>query len=861
MNRNFACLFFALFTAFIFGAKTSSGQLYTVSGVVSSSQTGDPVDNVYVQAYFNGDPVGGAFDYTDLDGQYSFEIISGTYDIDFQPPPESGLRSKLVEGVVVLDDVNLDVDLENAFKIEGFVYDSDGLGIPNIDLNIYDQETGQQLDIGGDDTDETGYYDVFVPPGIFRIVYRPVFGERYAPVELTNVEVNSDMWIEVVLEDGFFISGTVTGPQGVVVDADIDVEDSQTGITLYTPGDNTDGSGFYHVIVPAGTFNVMVDPPGGQNLAPAIAYDVSVSGDITLDFALETGYTLSGIVTDPLGEGVFDADLNVTDSQSGLKLFTPRDNTDESGNYQVVVPAGTFDVSAEAQIPDRLVPAIEYGVEVSGNASLDFGLEAGHLLSGTVSDPNLNTVADVDLDVIDVSTGIQLFTPSDNTDAEGYYQVVIPPGLYNIDYRPPVSPPYLAPLRLENQSIVDDTVIDATLPYGLLLSGLVLDNHGIGVESVDIDAQDAVNGGHVPLVGDYTDADGLFATVMAAGTYHLEIEPPSSRHLAAEKIYDYVLNTDSYIEVPLDSGMVVSGTVTSHENNPMPDVMVIAVESSSQEEAFTPGNVTDVLGSYSITVKPSTYDLTFAPDPVYGFADSTLYDVDVFSDMVIDVQFGEQVPDTEPPTVTVVSPNGGENWPVYSYQTISWSASDNIGVTSIDIYYSLDGENGTFMLIASDENDDGVYVWTIPPTPTENAWVKIVAFDASSNSGDDISDAAFTIYANPSECSYEAGDVNHNGVPIELADVISMIGIYRGTTPPYYSCPCPPHGDSFVPEADPNGNCTANELSDVITEIGAYRGTSAATGCVDCPGLLPLAPDGSAGSPALLDMENRIIKK
>jgi len=89
-------------------------------------------------------------------------------------------------------------------------------------------------------------------------------------------------------------------------------------------------------------------------------------------------------------------------------------------------------------------------------------------------------------------------------------------------------------------------------------------------------------------------------------------------------------------------------------------------------------------------------------------------------------------------------------------------------------------------------------------------------------------------------CVYTPGDCNHNGAPLELSDVIAMIGMYRGTIDPYYTCSCPPHGSEFAPESDPNGNCIALELSDVVTEIGAYRGTTEASGCVDCPGLLRL---------------------
>jgi parallel beta-helix repeat protein len=99
-----------------------------------------------------------------------------------------------------------------------------------------------------------------------------------------------------------------------------------------------------------------------------------------------------------------------------------------------------------------------------------------------------------------------------------------------------------------------------------------------------------------------------------------------------------------------------------------------------------------------------------------------------------------------------------------------------------------------------------------------------------------------TILLNAPLCDYIAGDCNHNGVPLELGDVVTMIGMYRGTAEPEYTCDCPPHGDTFAPEADPNGNCVALELGDVVTEIGAYRGTAEASGCADCPPSSRLLP-------------------
>ena len=106
------------------------------------------------------------------------------------------------------------------------------------------------------------------------------------------------------------------------------------------------------------------------------------------------------------------------------------------------------------------------------------------------------------------------------------------------------------------------------------------------------------------------------------------------------------------------------------------------------------------------------------------------------------------------------------------------------------------------------------------------------------------SDISFCINGTLPPCDYIPGDCDANGIPLELNDIMTMIGMYRGTVMPPYECYCPPHGDNFTPTADPNGNCVANELGDVVTEIAAYRGSDTASGCPDCPGLRRLLPGG-----------------
>ena len=99
--------------------------------------------------------------------------------------------------------------------------------------------------------------------------------------------------------------------------------------------------------------------------------------------------------------------------------------------------------------------------------------------------------------------------------------------------------------------------------------------------------------------------------------------------------------------------------------------------------------------------------------------------------------------DTEDPVVTVLAPNGGEDWTSGSSQAITWTATDDIGVTSVDLSYSIDG--GSFIPIATGETNDGSYSWTVPNTLSTMARVRVIAHDLVTKSGQDDSDAVFEI--------------------------------------------------------------------------------------------------------------------
>ena len=98
-----------------------------------------------------------------------------------------------------------------------------------------------------------------------------------------------------------------------------------------------------------------------------------------------------------------------------------------------------------------------------------------------------------------------------------------------------------------------------------------------------------------------------------------------------------------------------------------------------------------------------------------------------------------------PHDVAVIAPNGGEVWGIGSNQTIRWAAADDVGVTGIELEYSVDGGASFPYIIASDLPNTGSYLWVVPATPAQHARLRLTARDAVGNATVDTSDADFEI--------------------------------------------------------------------------------------------------------------------
>lgn len=98
------------------------------------------------------------------------------------------------------------------------------------------------------------------------------------------------------------------------------------------------------------------------------------------------------------------------------------------------------------------------------------------------------------------------------------------------------------------------------------------------------------------------------------------------------------------------------------------------------------------------------------------------------------------------PVVTVLVPNGGQSWPGESLQSVTWVATDDDGISGVDIFYR-DSETASWTMIARGVANSGMFNWGVHHTPTNQARVRVLARDGFNNAGEDMSDAVFTISA------------------------------------------------------------------------------------------------------------------
>lgn len=124
-----------------------------------------------------------------------------------------------------------------------------------------------------------------------------------------------------------------------------------------------------------------------------------------------------------------------------------------------------------------------------------------------------------------------------------------------------------------------------------------------------------------------------------------------------------------------------------------------------------------------------------------------------------------------PPDVDVLQPDGGEVIAKVTDYEIQWLALDvEMPETPVSIDYAVDSGAPVWVSIATNEPNDGVYLWTTPNVDTTKARVRVCAVDMVGQSNCVISDADFTIGAPTDTAPPEVLEVRLNGKVSEIVN-------------------------------------------------------------------------------------------
>jgi len=591
----------------------------------------------------------------------------------------------------------------SAFLVSGRVLDPGGLPAEGVDLDFIDRATGDNLPLTGDLTDAGGLYAVDVPAASYTVRYIQPIGPRWAALEESPVDVAGD-WNrpDVQMPEGWAVTGGILDHAGAPVGAaDLDFYDSLTGAFLYVVREGTSAGGHFSVLVPCGTWDIVFEPPEGHPDAARRIDGVEVDcvdthlGDITL----ELGAILQGLVTmQGAGGEVRRADINVRDPDTGERLPTPRDDTDNTGFYLVVVPPGTYLVQVTPPLGSRALPAEEPDVVISGTTVLDFELAMGVRLSGTVtSAADGSLIEGAFVNVHDAVTGDRLRTSDNRTDLLGFYEFALPEGTYDITFLPPAGSPFLPLERTGVDVRSGNEVLDVSLEAGYRLTGRVVRASDLTpIPGVDTDL-DHPTLGRILTPFDDTDADGRFVVAAPGGTdYSLFIEPPHTWLPVRIVPVDLPADWTDLGDIPLDEGVEVTGRLLrASDLSPVADVDLDFIH-ATLGEVVTPTDNSGADGVFRVWVPEGDYDIEIEPGAL-PLADKVLEGMALFLPGPVDL--GDILLE-EAAFVTGVVVEAGTGTPL----------------PNVDLDFN-DPDLGPIVTPGDDTGPDGTFAVKVPPGP------------------------------------------------------------------------------------------------------------------------------------------------
>ena len=420
-----------------------------------------------------------------------------------------------------------------ALTLSGRVTDTMGSGVHPIDIDVYVASSGALVNTPDDTTNASGFYSIVLPAGQYNVTFKPAPGSHLFRKSVLNVNLTTNTTLNVTLLRGHYLSGRLVDPQGVgVAFVNLEFRDPVSGAPAPDVNDGgTDASGNYTALVDSAMWAFFAVPPQSSRIVPRSFGTIDLRSDQNLGTTtLERGFLVQGTVTDQGFFPIVDADTDTRPAGTRTKLYTPTDNTDDGGAYSLVLPAGTFDISASPPVGQPYADATARSIVVAADLQVpNIVLPPGFDFRARCKDPGGVAVVGVDLDADSLPAIRRLETENDFSDSGGNIHTLVSAWKFRITLSPPVATK-LMPVRFDSIQVSGALDLgDVVFPRGHWVSGTVVESGtGTPIAGANLDFIRKSTGVAAITPGDLTDAAGAFRVVTDGDLYRLRVAPPSA---------------------------------------------------------------------------------------------------------------------------------------------------------------------------------------------------------------------------------------------------------------------------------------------------------------------------------------------
>ena len=592
-----------------------------IYGWVNNSENGDPIEGVDISIWDDDDY--NNWTNTDDKGYYEMNIPDGEYYLYAEI---SGYHEYYDEGIFIGEYEHLEYSFELQPKedensmIYGWVNNSEnGKPIEGVNINIgntdeYDNWTN---------SDDEGYYEMNVPEGEYYIYtenngYYEYYDEGITIGEYEQLEYSFELDPKAEENSQFYgwVNNSETGEaiESVGINYWNDDYDNWTG---------TDKDGYYQINVPEGNYYIDAYVDGFQGYHDE---DIEIGEHERMEYSFEmdpkpeeNSMIYGWVNNSENGEPIEGVDIGIWDDND----YNNWTNTDDEGYYEINVPEGDYAIYADTNgyhvyyyewITIGEYEYLEYSFE------LDPKPEENSQFYGWVNDSETGEPIE--------GVNIHVWNEDDydngtNTDDEGYYEIHVYEGEFNLDFRAdgyydnntqdvPIGDKVYMEFSVELEPLYDNSTF-----YGWINNS----ETGEPIENVQINI----------IIWDtyfnhtYSEFDGYYELNVPADTYVVYIDQngyyvyyEEDIWIAEDEILEYSLQLTPK---PPENSMFYGWINNSQNGEPIQNANInVDIRDKYHNDTWS-----DEFGYYEINVIEGTYYFNIWADGFIGYTDNAIY--------------------------------------------------------------------------------------------------------------------------------------------------------------------------------------------------------------------------------------------